>query len=81
MRNGIITSSVRAFCRCGIRIPYSRNRCPAFDKVKCLETMFGDVGKPKQKLGYTVDPEMKAYFERKVTKGKKRQTCINCIVK
>lgn len=54
---------------------------PAFDKVKCLETMFGDVGKPKQKLGYTVDPEMKAYFERKVTKGKKRQTCINCIVK
>ena len=34
----------RALCRCGIRIPSARNLCPAFDKDKYLEPMFGDVG-------------------------------------
>jgi len=37
----------RALCRCGIRIPSARNRCPAFDKDKCLEPMFGDVGQAR----------------------------------
>ena len=37
----------RALCRCGIRIPSARNRCLAFDKVKCLEPMFGDVGQAR----------------------------------
>jgi len=34
----------RALCRYGIRIPSARNCCPAFDKDKYLEPMFGDVG-------------------------------------
>ena len=33
----------RAFCRCCIRIPSSRDHCLAFDKDKYLEPMFGDV--------------------------------------
>ena len=37
----------RALCRCGIRIPSARNRCPAFDKDKYLEPMFGDVGQAR----------------------------------
>ena len=37
----------RALCRCGIRIPSARNRCPAFDKDKYLELMFGDVGQAR----------------------------------
>ena len=37
-----ITHNVRALCRCGIRIPSARNRCPALDKDKYLELMFGD---------------------------------------
>ena len=37
----------RALCRCGIRIPSAQNRCPAFDKDKCLEPMFGDVGQAR----------------------------------
>ena len=31
-----------ALCKCGIRIPSARNRCPAFDKDKYLELIFGD---------------------------------------
>ena len=31
----------------------SRNRCPAFDKDKYLEPMFGNVGQAHQQLGYT----------------------------
>jgi len=34
-------------CRCGIRISSARNRCPAFDKDKYLEPMFGDVGQAR----------------------------------
>ena len=30
-------------CRFGNRIPIARNRCPAFNKDKYLEPMFGDV--------------------------------------
>ena len=37
----------RALGRCGIRIPSARNRCPAFDKDKYLEPMFGDVGQAR----------------------------------
>ena len=37
----------RALCRCGIRIPSARNCCLAFDKVKCLKPMFGDVGQAR----------------------------------
>ena len=37
----------RALGRCGIRIPSARNRCPAFDKDKCLEPMFGEVGQAR----------------------------------
>ena len=40
----MLATNDRALCRCGIRIPSAPNRCPAFDKDKCLETMFGDVG-------------------------------------
>ena len=39
-----MTANVRALCRCGSRIRSAGNRCPAFDKVKCLEPMFSDVG-------------------------------------
>jgi len=39
--------NVRALCRCGIRIPSARNHCPAFDKDKYLEPMFGDVGQAR----------------------------------
>ena len=42
-----MAANVRALCRCGIRIPSARNRCPAFDKNKCLEPMFGDVGQAR----------------------------------
>ena len=42
-----MTHNVRALCRCGIRIPSARNRCPAFDKDKYLEPMFGDVGQAR----------------------------------
>gem|GEM_PF-2175941 len=37
----------RALCRCGIRIPSAQNHCPAFDKDKYLEPMFGDVGQAR----------------------------------
>ena len=37
----------RALCRCGIRILSARNRCPAFDKDKYLQPMFGDVGQAR----------------------------------
>ena len=39
----------RALCRCGIRIPSALNRRLAFDKDKCLEPMFGDVGQARTK--------------------------------
>jgi len=41
--------------RCGIRIPSARNRCPVFDKVKCLELMFGDVRPNKSCYVATAD--------------------------
>ena len=37
----------RALCRCGISIPSARSHCPAFDKDKCLEPMFGDAGQAR----------------------------------
>ena len=42
-----IAYNVRALCRCGIRIPSARNRCPAFVKDKYLEQMFGDAGQAR----------------------------------
>ena len=45
----MLAGNVRALCRCGIRIPSARNRCLAFDKVKYLEPMFGDVGQARTK--------------------------------
>ena len=49
IRCGLLAYNVRALCRCGIRIPSARNRCPDFDKVKYLEPMFGDVGQAQTK--------------------------------
>ena len=49
--------NVGALCRCGIRIPSARNRCPAFDKDKYLESMFGDVGSSPNKCRYVVDAD------------------------
>ena len=43
----LIAYNVRALCRCGISIPSARNRCPAFDKDKYLEPLFGDVGQAR----------------------------------
>ena len=48
-RGCMVAYNVRALCRCGIRIPSDRNRCPAFDKDKYLEPMFGDVGQARTK--------------------------------
>ena len=48
-RKANIVHNDRALCRCGIRIPSARNRCPAFDKVKYLEPMFGDAGQAQTK--------------------------------
>ena len=45
----LVTHNDRALCRCGIRIPSARNRCPAFNKDKYLELMFGDVGQARTK--------------------------------
>jgi len=42
-----MTHNDRALCRCGIRIPSARNRCPAFDKDKYLEPMLGEVGQAR----------------------------------
>jgi len=42
-----IAANDRALCRCGISIPSPRNHWPAFDKDKCLEPMFGDVGQAR----------------------------------
>ena len=42
-----IAAYVSALCRWGIRIPSARNRCPAFDKDKCLEPMLSDVGQAR----------------------------------
>ena len=46
----------RALCRCGIRIPSARNRCPALDKVKDLEPMFGDAGQARTKAAMLLLP-------------------------
>ena len=43
----LISANDRALCRCGFRIPSARNRCPAFDKDKYLEPMFGDAGQAR----------------------------------
>jgi len=42
-----VADNDRALCSCGIRIPFVRNRCPTFDKVRYLEPMFGDVGQAR----------------------------------
>ena len=42
--------------RCGISIPSARNRCPAFDKNKYLESMFGDVGQARTKADMLLLP-------------------------
>ena len=47
---------VRALCRCGIRIPPPQNRCPAFNKVKYLELIFGDVGQALTKAAMLLLP-------------------------
>ena len=44
-----VVHNVRALCRPGISIPPARNRCPAFNKDKYLESMFGDVGQARTK--------------------------------
>jgi len=44
-----MTANDRALRRCGIRIPSAPNRCPTFDKDKCLEPMLGDVGQARTK--------------------------------
>ena len=44
-----LATNDRALCRCGIRIPSARNHCPALDKDKCLEPMFGYVGQARTK--------------------------------
>ena len=46
LSNGI-ACNVRALCRCGIRIPSARTNAWLFDKDKCLEPMFGDVGQAR----------------------------------
>ena len=46
----------RALCRCGIRIPSARNRCPVFAKDKYLEPMFGDVGQARTKAAMLLLP-------------------------
>ena len=51
-----MTANVRALCRCGIRIPYARNRCPAFDKDKYLEPMFGVVGQARTNAAMLLMP-------------------------
>ena len=51
-----MTHNDRALCRCGIRIPSARNRCPAFDKDKYLELMFGDVGQARTNAAMLLMP-------------------------
>ncbi len=51
-----VAANDRALCRCGIRIPSARNRCPAIDKVKYLELMFGDVGQARTKAAMLLLP-------------------------
>jgi len=51
-----VTHNVRALCRCGIRIPSARNRCPAFDEDKYLEPMFGDVGQARTNAAMLLMP-------------------------
>jgi len=43
----LIAHKDRTLCRCGISIPSARKRCPAFDKNKYLEPMFGHVGQAR----------------------------------
>ena len=52
----IMAAYDRALCRCGIRIPSARNRCPAFAKDKCLEPMFGDVGQARTNAAMLLMP-------------------------
>ena len=42
-----LAGNIRALCRCGIRIPSARTNAQLFDKDKCLEPMFGDVGQAR----------------------------------
>ena len=51
-----IAGNVRALCRCGIRIPSARNRCPTFKKDKYLEPMFGDVGQAQTNAAILLMP-------------------------
>ena len=51
-----LAANDRALCRCGIRIPSARNRCPVFDKDKCLEPRFGDVGQARTKAAMLLLP-------------------------
>ena len=51
-----IAHNVRALCRCGIRIPSARNRCPAFAKDKYLELMFGDAGQARTNAAMLLMP-------------------------
>ena len=52
----LIAGNVRALCRCGIRIPSARNRCPAFAKDKCLEPMIGDAGQARTNAAMLLMP-------------------------
>ena len=51
-----MAANVRALCRCGIRISSARNHSPAFDKVKCLEPMFGDAGQAQTNAAMLLMP-------------------------
>jgi len=51
-----VTHNDRALCRCGISIPSPRNRCPAIDKDKCLEPMFGDAGQARTNAAMLLQP-------------------------
>jgi len=42
--------------RCGIRIPSARNHSTAFDKVKCLKPMFGDVSQAQTNAAMLLMP-------------------------
>ena len=46
-RKANIVHNDRALCRCGIRIPSTRNRSPAFTNDKYYVPMFGDVGQAR----------------------------------
>ena len=51
-----VATNDRALRWLGISIPSACNRCPAFDKDKCLEPMFGDAGHARTKAAILLLP-------------------------